>query len=307
MRLIFAGTPEFAAIALAALADAGHELVLVLTQPDRPAGRGLRMEPSAIKKIAQKQQLTIEQPLTLKSASAVQMIAAAAADAMIVAAYGLILPKAILALPRLGCINIHASLLPRWRGAAPIQRAILAGDAETGITLMQMDEGLDTGDMLLRRALPLPIGVDETAGELHDRLAALGARMVNEVLKNIPPSVKQDNTQATYAAKISKEEAMIVWTEPATQVHRKIRAFNPFPGAATLLAGERIKFWRAQPVPPAGGGPGVVCESPPGQLVVGCGTNALAILELQRAGGKRMSAAQFLAGFPIAAGARFGA
>ena len=306
MRLIFAGTPAFAAVALSAVVEAGHDIALVLTQPDRPAGRGLRMEPSAVKKVAQKQMLTLEQPLTLKSPAAREAIAAAKADAMIVAAYGLILPQDILALPRLGCINIHASLLPRWRGAAPIQRAILAGDTETGITIMQMDAGLDTGDMLLRRAIP--IGADETSGELHDRLAALGAQMVNEVLNALntrPTPVKQHNTQATYAAKISKDEAMIDWHEDAAAIHRKVRAFNPFPGAVTVLAGERIKLWRAQPVALTDGAPGTVCRSPAGPLVIASGKGALNILELQRAGGKRMAAEQFLAGFPIAIGARF--
>jgi methionyl-tRNA formyltransferase len=240
------------------------------------------------------------------------MIAAVNADAMIVAAYGLILPAPILTLPKLGCINIHASLLPRWRGAAPIQRAILAGDSKTGITLMQMDAGLDTGDMLLRRAIP--IGADETAGELHDRLAALGAQMltqmvtqmVSEVLSTRPVPAAQDNTQATYAAKITKDEAMINWRDDALTIHRTVRAFNPFPGAATVLGGERIKLWRAQPVEQAGGLPGSVCASPAGHLVIACGTGALEVRELQRAGGKRMAAAQFLAGFPLAAGIRFG-
>jgi methionyl-tRNA formyltransferase len=308
MRLIFAGTPAFAAIALSALIEAGHDIALVLTQPDRPAGRGLRLEPSPVKKTAQKHLLTIEQPLTLKSPAVREMIAAAKADVMIVAAYGLILPQDILAIPPCGCINIHASLLPRWRGAAPIQRAILAGDTETGITIMQMDEGLDTGDMLLRRAIP--IGADETSGELHDRLAALGAQMVNEVVREVrgarPTPVKQDNAQANYAAKISKDEAMIDWHEDAATIHRKIRAFNPSPGAVTVLAGERIKLWRAQPVALTDGAPGTVCRSPAGPLVIASGKGALNILELQRAGGKRLAAEPFLAGFPIAVGARFG-
>ena len=304
MRLIFAGTPEFAAVALKALVDAGHDIALVLTQPDRPAGRGLRLEPSEVKKYARKQMLTVEQPLTLKTDAASAAIAAAKADAMIVAAYGLILPKNILTIPKLGCINIHASRLPRWRGAAPIQRAILAGDAETGITIMQMDEGLDTGDILLQKTMS--IGADDTAGDVHERLAVLGARMVNEVLDMRPAPVKQDSSQASYAAKISKQEAVIDWHEEALIVQRKIRAFNPFPGAASMLAGERIKIWRAQLAIPTGAAPGMVCASPAGQLLIACGSGALSILELQRAGGKRMAAALFLAGFPIPAGARFG-
>lgn len=308
MRLIFAGTPVFAAIALAALAEAGHDIVLVLTQPDRPAGRGLRLEPSPVKKYAQKQRLMTEQPLTLKTGSAASVIAAAIAatkaDAMIVAAYGLILPPHILTLPTLGCLNIHASLLPRWRGAAPIQRAILAGDSETGITIMHMDEGLDTGDILLRQAIP--IGADETAGQLHDRLAALGAKMIVEALTIRPAPVRQDSAGACYAAKLSKDEAMIDWHEDADTIARKVRAFNPFPGASTLLTGERIKLWRAQPAAPADGAPGTVCAAPAGQLWIACGKGALSILELQRAGGKRMAVAQFLAGCPMVAGTRFG-
>lgn len=305
MRLIFAGTPLFAAVALKALIDAGHDIALVLTQPDRPAGRGLRQESSAVKKLAEKQLLTIEQPLTLRSDAAGQTIRGVRADAMIVAAYGLILPKAILEIPRLGCINIHASLLPRWRGAAPIQRAILAGDTETGVTIMQMDEGLDTGAMLARE--PIAIGADETAGELHDRLAALGASMIKEVLKSLPMPLKQDNALATYAAKLQKEEAFIDWNEDANTVHRKIRAFNPVPGAVTMLAAERIKIWRAGLVPEASGAPGAVCASLPGQLTVACRSGGILITELQRAGGKRMTAAQFLAGFPLTAGSRFDA
>jgi methionyl-tRNA formyltransferase len=303
MRLIFAGTPDFAAIALKALVEAGHDIALVLTQPDRPSGRGLRLEPSTVKKYAQKQMLMVEQPLTLKTPDTHVLIAAAKADIMIVAAYGLILPKAILDLPRLGCINIHASLLPRWRGAAPIQRAILAGDVETGITIMQMDEGLDTGGMLLQKAVA--IDANETAGELHDRLAALGAQMVLDVLKTQAIPVPQEGSNASYAAKIVKEEATIDWNEDAAKVQRKIRAFNPFPGAMFMLAGERIKIWRAQ-LALATGAPGTVCASPAGQLTVACGSGAVSILELQRAGGKRMAAAPFLAGFPIAAGTRLG-
>ncbi len=303
MRLIFAGTPAFAAIVLKALVDAGHDIALVLTQPDRPAGRGLRLEPSAVKKVAQKQMFIVEQPLTLKTDTVSATLAAAKADVMIVVAYGLILPKRILAVPRLGCINIHASLLPRWRGAAPIQRAILAGDTETGITIMQMDEGLDTGDILLQRAIP--IGADDTAGDVHDRLAALGVQMVNEALNSRPAPVKQDDSQASYAAKISKDEAVIDWHEDAAVIHRKVRAFNPFPGAASMLAGERIKIWRTQPAASTGDVPGTVCVLA-GQLMVACGNGALAVLELQRAGGKRMPAAQFLAGFPKTAGARLG-
>jgi methionyl-tRNA formyltransferase len=305
MRLIFAGTPLFAAVALEALIAAGHELVLVLTQPDRPAGRGLKLVPSDVKKTAQKHNLTVEQPLTLKSEAARALVAAVRADVMIVAAYGLILPKDILVLPRLGCINIHASLLPRWRGAAPIQRAVLAGDAHTGITLMQMDEGLDTGGMLLQKAIA--IGSDETAGELHDRLAQLGAELIVQALPHLPEPQPQDNALATYAAKIAKDEAVIHWRHGAADIARAVRAYNPFPGALTGLDGERIKLWRARVAAHGGGAPGSVCDSAPGTLTVACGEGALEVLELQRAGGKRLAAATFLAGHGIARGARFDA
>jgi methionyl-tRNA formyltransferase len=304
MRLIFAGTPVFAATALEALLAAGHEIVLVLTQPDRPVGRGLKVAPSEIKKIAQKHSLTLEQPPTLKSRAAAELVSAAHADAMIVAAYGLILPKDILAIPRLGCINIHASLLPRWRGAAPIQRAILAGDPKTGITIMQMDEGLDTGDMLLQRAVD--IGPAETAGELHDRLASLGAQLIVEALKELPAPVKQDAALATHAAKLNREEAVIDWREDAALIVRKVRAYNPFPGAATTLAGDLIKIWRAEVAVKGSDSPGTVCAAVPGSLEIACGHGALRVLELQRAGGKRLAAAPFLAGYPLARGTRFG-
>ena len=304
MRLIFAGTPEFAAVALEALIAAGHELVLVLTQPDRPAGRGLKLLPSAVKIRAQKQLLRVEQPLTLKNHAATALIVGANADAMIVAAYGLILPRAILTIPRSGCINIHASLLPRWRGAAPIPRAILAGDSETGVTIMQMDEGLDTGAMLLKRNIA--IGDEETAGELHDRLAALGAQLIVQALKNLPVPQLQDAALATYAAKISKDEAVIDWREDAALIARKVRAYNPYPGALTTLHAERIKIWRARVAPQGSGAPGTVCDSGPDELLIACGQGALAALELQRAGGKRLPAAAFRAGFPGVRGARLG-
>ena len=304
MKLIFAGTPEFAAIALEALIAARHEIVLVLTRPDRPSGRGLKVARSEVVKLSHKHGLTVQQPNTLKSERARDLIASACADAMIVAAYGLILPKDILPIPRLGCINIHASLLPRWRGAAPIQRALLAGDHETGVTIMQMDEGLDTGDMLLKRAIP--IGETETAGELHDRLAVLGAQLIVETLNGLPAPTRQDASQATYAAKISKIEALIDWHEDATEIARKVRAYNPSPGAVTTLAGEHIKIWRAQIVQREQRAPGTLCASAPGILEIACGRDVIRVLELQRAGGKRMAAAPFLAGFAITTGTRFG-
>ncbi len=307
MRIVFAGTPDFAAVALQALIAAGHEIVLVLTQPDRPAGRGLKLLASSVKKLAQKHGLTVEQPLTLKAEAAEALIASAKADAMVVAAYGLILPPAILAIPRLGCINIHASLLPRWRGAAPIQRAILAGDVETGITLMQMDAGLDTGAMLTRRALA--IGEHETAGELHDRLALLGGEMITAALHHLPLPLAQDAAQASYAAKITKSEACIDWGESALEIQRKIRAYNPFPGAVTPFGHERIKLWRAEIVdspPGEPGTPGTICDAPPAELIIACGQGALKVLELQRAGGKRLASSVFLKGFPMQRGLRLG-
>ncbi len=309
MRLIFAGTPAFAAVALHALIAAGHEITLVLTQPDRPAGRGLKLTISDVKKLAQNQRLTVEQPLTLKTDTAHDLIAAAinnGAEAMIVAAYGLILPQAILALPPRGCINIHASLLPRWRGAAPIQRAILAGDTLSGITIMQMDAGLDTGGMLMKRAIP--ITDHETADQLHDRLATLGGELIVEALRTSPPPIAQDALQATYAAKITKDEAIIHWDESAVAIARKVRAYNPFPGALTALGAERIKLWRAQVADHQALEPGTVCQAAPGERLSACGQGALSVLELQRAGGKRLATAAFLKGFPLihgAQGARF--
>ena len=240
MRLIFAGTPEFAAAALRALIAAGHDIPLVLTQPDRPAGRGMKLKASPVKEIALAHGLAVAQPENLKSAEARQSIVEAAAEVMVVAAYGLILPEAVLALPRLGCVNIHASLLPRWRGAAPIHRAIEAGDAQTGITLMQMDRGLDTGAMLTRTALP--ILDSDTTGSLHDKLADLGA---SEIVALLPRLVageavgeKQDDALATYARKIGKDDARLDWSLSALELDRRIRAFNPFPGAHAALAGE---------------------------------------------------------------------
>ncbi len=308
MKLIFAGTPAFAALALEALIDAGHDLVLVLTQPDRAAGRGLKLAPSDVKLFAQKQLLTIAQPANLKTAAARDLIAAANADAMIVAAYGLILPPDILRIPPLGCINIHASLLPRWRGAAPIQRALLAGDVETGITIMQMDEGLDSGGILLQRALA--IGVNESAGELQQRLAMLGGELIVQALRGLPAPVKQDAALASYAAKITKGEARIDWCESAIAIERKVRAYNPFPGALTALGSERIKIWRAEIANHVACAPGTVCTNAadaPHEIIIACGRGALKVLELQRAGGKRLATAPFLAGFPLARGARLAA
>jgi len=246
MKIIFAGTPHFAASELAALHQE-HQIVAVLTQPDRPAGRGMQLTASPVKQYSLQHGLTVLQPATLKTEEIQRTIAALEADVIVVAAYGLILPKAVLQLPRHGCLNIHASLLPRWRGAAPIQRAILAGDSETGITIMQMDEGLDTGDMLLRQACP--IGQSDTAQTLHDKLAEMGAGCILEALHLLEDSrltpAKQDNDAASYAAKLLKSEAQIDWNQDARQIERAVRAYNPFPVCQTRLDGVMIKIWQA--------------------------------------------------------------
>lgn len=304
MRLLFAGTPEFASAALRALHAAGHEIALVLTQPDRPAGRGLRSAASPVKQLAQALGLPVEQPGTLKDPDVVAALAAHAADVMVVAAYGLILPREVLSVPRRYCLNIHASLLPRWRGAAPIQRAILAGDRETGISIMEMDQGLDTGPVRLRAALP--IASDDTARTLHDKLAALGARLIVDALANPQAPQAQDASLATYAAKIDKREARMDWHESALVNIRKVRAFNPAPGANTLLRGQPLKIWTATPLGEGGGEPGRVRSADANGLVVACGGGALRITELQRAGGKRVDAGAFLAGCRVERGERLG-
>jgi methionyl-tRNA formyltransferase len=300
MRLIFAGTPDFAAQALTAIVTAGHQVALVLTQPDRPAGRGMSLQPSAVKQVALAQGIEVFQPPSLKDAEARARIAAVGAEVMVVAAYGLILPQAVLDLPRFGCLNIHASLLPRWRGAAPIQRALLAGDGESGVCIMQMEAGLDTGPVLLRDALP--IAADDTAATLHDRLAALGARLVVDALSRLPlPAEAQAVEGVTYAQKIEKAEAGIDWRRPAAELDRHIRAFNPFPGAQTRLAGQVVKLWRASPVAGAGV-PGSILAVDRQRIVVACGDGALAVIELQKAGGKRLPVQQFLAGHALQVG-----
>ena len=315
MRIAFAGTPLFARQALAALREAGHEVVLVLTQPDRPAGRGQRLQASPVKQYAVDQGLTLAQPRSLRldgrfadaAASARDALQAAAPELMVVAAYGLILPPWALQLPPRGCLNIHASLLPRWRGAAPIQRAIEAGDARTGITIMQMDAGLDTGPMLLREALA--IDAAETAATLYDRLAALGARLIVMALASIDtlqPEL-QPEVGVTYADKIDKAEGVIDWRLPAAQIERRVRAFDPFPGMVLGHAEQAIKVWRAAVVDAPGGvraAPGTVLESAPGTCRVACGEGALDLLELQRAGARREPVRQFLQAHALPPGTR---
>ncbi|AAZ95968.1 methionyl-tRNA formyltransferase [Thiobacillus denitrificans ATCC 25259] len=309
MRVIFAGTPPFAAAALEALVAAGHEIVLVLTQPDRPAGRGMKLAASAVKQAALAHGLPVYQPTTLKTPEAQARLADCAADVMVVAAYGLILPQAVLDLPRLGCLNIHASLLPRWRGAAPIQRAILAGDCETGITIMQMAAGLDTGAMLAKTVVP--IADADTAATLHDALAVAGAAAIVSALSAYDTLVPQtqDEREASYAAKLSKEEARLDWQQPAEALARAVRAFNPVPGAWTLLAGAPFKILRAEAAPQgeADAPPGTVLRADPAGIVVACGGGALVLHEIQAAGSKRMTAAAFLAGRALSAGTRLGA
>jgi methionyl-tRNA formyltransferase len=300
MRLIFAGTPEFAAQALSAIIEAGHEVALVLTQPDRPAGRGMALQPSPVKKLALAHGIEVFQPLTLKDAEAQAKVVGIAAEVMVVAAYGLILPQLVLDMPKFGCINIHGSLLPRWRGAAPIQRALLAGDAETGVCIMQMEAGLDTGPVLLRGAFP--IEASDTTASLLDRLAALGAQLVVEALGRLPLVAEvQPLEGVTYAHKIEKAEALIDWQRSAAELDRHIRAFNPFPGAQALFKGQTIKLWQAMPV--AGSGKiGRVLAVDRKQITIACGEGALAIQELQKAGGKRLPVQQFLAGNSLLVG-----
>ena len=301
MRLGFAGTPEFAAVALRAVLAAGHQVELVLTQPDRAAGRGLAERPSAVKRLAQAAGLQLLQPTTLRDPAVQERIRASDLDALIVAAYGLILPQAVLDLPRWGCINIHASLLPRWRGAAPIQRAILAGDSETGVSIMQMDAGLDSGPVLLSTAQP--IRDDDTAASLHDRLAAQGAGLVVEVLDRLPlPASPQPTGGITHASKLDKAEAVLDWRLPAAQLARQVRAFNPHPGASFTLQGKVLKVWAARPVV-GNGRPGIILQADRDALLVACGEGALSLDEVQQPGGRRLPAAEFLNGAPVSVGA----
>ena len=315
MRVIFAGTPEFARVALAQLHAAGFTIPLVLTQPDRPAGRGMKLQPSAVKQFALEQSLPVAQPRSLRldgkfpadAQEARDAIAAAQADVMVVAAYGLILPLWTLTAPRLGCLNIHASLLPRGPVAAPAHRAIEAGDLETGVTIMQMDEGLDTGGMLLTERLPIRhAGPDaDTTATLHDRLATLGGRMVVEALELAACGGLQATPQPaegiTYAHKIEKAESLIDWLLSATALDQRVRAFDPFPGASSLLQGEAIKVWACRPAAEVGTvavPPGTILQADADGLAVQCGSGVLWPTLLQRAGGKRLPVADFLRGFP---------
>jgi len=327
LRLVFAGTPEFARSALQRLCEAGHDVRLVLTQPDRPAGRGLQVHESPVKVFAQAQGLPVAQPRGLRldgrfaddAARAREALADAHAEAMVVAAYGLILPRWVLERMRspahgLGCLNIHASLLPRWRGAAPIHRAIEAGDTETGVTIMQMDEGLDTGDMLLTGHCPIHHAGPQadTTASLHDRLAALGAELVVQALDLAARGELQARPQpadgVTYARKVDKAQSCLRWAADAAALERQVRAFQPAPGAWTQLGGEVLKVWSARPLAPdapPGTAPGTVLDAGPAGIEVACGQGRLCITAVQRAGGRRLPAADFLRGFDLRPGMRF--
>ncbi len=303
MKIVFAGTPEFAARALAALYEAGHDIPLVLTQPDRPAGRGMTLQASPVKQLALARGSEVFQPLTLKDEAAQEKLRLLAPDVMVVAAYGLILPQAVLDIPRHGCLNIHASLLPRWRGAAPIHRAILAGDAESGVCIMQMEAGLDTGPVLLSASTP--ISAQDTSQTLHDKLAVQGAQLIVSALQRLPlPAVAQPEAGVTYAAKLDKSEAPLDWRRPAAELDRQIRAFIPFPGTTAVLDGAPLKVWAALPRSESGV-PGTVLAADKHGILVACGSGSLLLTELQKAGGKRLPVAQFLAGHGVSAGARF--
>jgi methionyl-tRNA formyltransferase len=306
LRVAFAGTPEFAACALEAILAAGYEVPLVLTQPDRPAGRGMKLMPSAVKQLALARGIEVDQPEKLRTEAQRARLAECAPDVLVVAAYGLILPRSVLELPRLGCLNIHASLLPRWRGAAPIHRAIEAGDAETGITIMQMDEGLDTGAMLLARAIPILPG--DTTTSLHDRLAVLGGECIVEAMARLQRgelvATPQPAEGVTYAAKIGRAEAAIDWTRPAAEIERAMRAFDPFPGAAASLRDTVVKCWSGKVVPGIGE-PGTVLAVDDESITIACGHDALRCTVLQRPGSKRLPAGEFVRGFPVSVGERF--
>lgn len=297
MRIIFAGTPEFSVPALRALLESSHDVCAIYTQPDRPAGRGRKLHASPIKRVGEEYAVRVYQPRSLKTDEAVAILRSHESDLMVVAAYGLLLPPSVLRAPRLGCVNIHASLLPRWRGAAPIQRALLAGDAETGITIMQMDEGLDTGAVL--HQVRCPIEPTDTAGVLHDRLATLGVRALLDTLPGLEDGsvrpVPQDDAQATYAQKLAKEEAALDWQESAAVLQRKVYAFDPWPVAQTMLAGGPLRIWRASVVPGASDRPpGTVLQTSKAGIDVATGGGILRITELQRSGKRRMHAAEFL-------------
>jgi methionyl-tRNA formyltransferase len=297
LRIVYAGTPEFAVPALAALHGSSHQVVAVYTQPDRPAGRGRVLTASAVKAYAQQHGIPVEQPLNFREPQTVAHLQSYAADVMVVAAYGLILPQKVLDVPRLACLNIHGSLLPRWRGAAPIQRAILAGDTETGITIMRMEAGLDTGPML--RMQSLPIAATDTAAAMHDRLAALGAELLLAVLDDLPGALQRAQVQpsegVTYASKLSKEEALLDWSLPAVQLDRQVRAFNPWPIAETRLHGAQLRIGQANALAVSHRAkPGTVLQATATGIQVACGSDVLNLTQVQLAGKKMQPATDFI-------------
>ena len=306
MRVIFAGTPDFAASALAALIEAGHEILVVLTQPDRPKGRGMKLTPSPVKTLALQHELPVWQPENLKDMAIQQQLRDLQADVMVVAAYGLLLPAAVLNIPQHGCLNIHASLLPRWRGAAPIQRAIEAGDAESGVCIMQMDVGLDTGDVLLSRSTPITEAT--TAAQLHDDLAVIGAQAIVEALAKLPEltAIPQPEAGVTYAQKLSKADAEIDWALGAKQIHAKIRALNPVPGAWSSLNEQVIKIWASKVLEQSSDAAiGSIVAADKQGIAVQTGAGVILITELQASGSKRMAAAAFVAGHADLMGQQF--
>src|SRR5688572_8449544 len=298
LRIVFMGTPAFAAVALKVLVDAGHEVIAVYSQPPRPKGRGMETQKSPVHMLAEEQGIAVRTPTSLRNAEEGAAFAALQADVAVVAAYGLILPKAVLAAPRHGCLNIHASLLPRWRGAAPIQRAIMTGDGRTGVTIMQMEEGLDTGPMLLKEELA--IGADLNAGALHDALAEIGARLVCQALEQLPnlKPVPQPSDRVTYAAKITKEECRIDWRRSAAELDRQIRGLSPAPGAFTEINGDRLTVLAADLVPGSGASGTIVDD----RLTIACGEGALRPTLVKRAGKRAMSAEEMLRGFAVSKG-----
>jgi methionyl-tRNA formyltransferase len=303
MKILFAGTPDFSVPPLEKILQAGHRVAAVYTQPDRQAGRGRKTRPGPVKKFAEEHGLSIQQPATLKQEA--EKLKSYDADVMVVVAYGLLLPAEILAIPRYGCLNIHASLLPRWRGAAPIQRAIEAGDSESGITIMQMDAGLDTGDILAR--FPVPISGSDTGESLHDRLSQTGAEAIVEVLDKLDHyrtnSRPQDDTLATYARKISKDEGNIDWNQDAAQIERKIRAFTPWPGCQTWYENVKLGIRRAEAVDEThNANPGQVLKADKTGILIACGSGCLRLLELQRPGGRAVPYRDFLNGMPLQTG-----
>ncbi len=297
LRIVFAGTPEFAAASLEALLGSQHQVIAVYTQPDRPAGRGRKLSASPVKQLALEQKIPVLQPVSLKNGIEQQKLAELRPDLIVVAAYGLILPPLVLTIPKFGCINVHASLLPRWRGAAPIQHAILAGDEETGITIMQMDAGLDTGDMLHR--LSCTIGPQDTGSSLHDRLATLGAKALLETLSDLETfqtnKLPQDSKLATYAHKLEKQQALLDWTRPAIELERQVRAFNAWPVAYSHLGEQRIRIWQATAMAQKSEeAPGTIIKSDPNILRIACGEDQLNLEVIQLAGAKALPIAEVL-------------